>query len=68
MRIFDASDTQTQSACLWDLLPAAAEERLVERTAFIAAEFHGFPPERDFVLLCFSLRPDGGLNAFALLH
>ena len=44
MRIFNTLDTKSYSTFPPDLFTATAEERSVDRTVFIATEFHGIPP------------------------
>ena len=51
MRIFNALHTEPYSAYLWDLLPAAAENRSLDGTEFVATESHGFLLARPLILL-----------------
>jgi hypothetical protein len=45
MRIFDALNTEAQSAFLLSALTAATEERAMDWAVFIPAEFHDSSPQ-----------------------
>ncbi len=64
MGIFNALDWNPRSAFFWNLFSAATKERLMNRTEFVATEFHGVTSV--WVLLMFGATANnvrGGSNA-----